>query len=177
MAGGTPVQNSNETKSHSADASDGQELFKRDLQMPEKRIQRYYSITDFGVSHPHRRQREWNLRFFIRNGHNLPDKDGGWNKSDPYVAIVAYREDGTHVIKHTSKKGGDQSPEWYEVLYFGSDSWNNFKISVWDHDPLNNDDRLSDTQTVTIATGLHSYLQHNCTRGYIKYDYVSIRVV
>ena len=178
MAGGTPVQNSNETKSHSTDVSDGQELFKRDLQMPEKRIRRYYSITDFEIRHPRsdRRQQKWNVRFFIRNGYNLPDKDGLWNKSDPYVDIIVFRLDGTHMLKTTSADGGDLSPEWYEAVYFGSDQWIRFIISVWDDDPTNGDDRLSDDESNDIIPGVHSYLQHNCYRGYIKYDYVAIRV-
>ena len=171
MAGGTPVQNSNETKSHSTDVSDGQELFKRDLQMPEKKIRRYYSITDFEKAAILSRSRQ--LVFFVQKGYSLPDKDGWFNNSDPYVEFIVFRHDGTHVRKTSSAKKSTQWPEWGESIYFISDTWRRFKIRVWDEDD-GNDDPLSDQQTVTITSGIHFNRHHDCYSGYIVYDYICI---
>ena len=111
-----------------------------------------------------------NLRFYIRFGRNLPDRDGWWNDSDPYVEVIAYNSEGTSVRKITSTKNGDQSPDWNQNLYFGNDAWKRFKIKVWDSD-WNADDALSNQQIVTINSGSHTHLTHNCHSGYIKYDY------
>lgn len=111
-----------------------------------------------------------NLRFYVRYGRDLPDEDGWLNDSDPYVEIIAYDSDGTSVRKTTSEKSGDESPDWNENLNFGTNTWKTFKIRVWDSDN-NADDPLSSQQTVTISSGSHTFLTHNCHSGYIKYDY------
>ena len=111
-----------------------------------------------------------NLQFFARYGRNLPDEDGWWNESDPYVEIIAYNSEGTSVRRITSSKGGDQSPDWYENLYFGQDAWKTFKIRVWDSD-LNADDPLSRQRTLTVQPGSHFRIRYNCYSGYIVYDY------
>ena len=181
------MQNTNETKSHSTDVSDGQELFKRDLQMPEKKIHRYYSITDSRKAAilsrfssnalPTLPSGKWgkipgDLRFFVHSGHNLPDEDGWLNDSDPYVEFIVYRHDGTHVRRISSTKGGTQDPRWYESVYIGYGRWRKFKIRVWDSDRFNSDDPLSDQRTVAITRGYHPSHKFNCYRGYITYDYL-----
>ena len=177
------MQNGNETKSHSTDVSDGQELFKRDLQMPEKRTRQYYSITDSRKAAILSRFSSnvlptlpggiipGDLRFFIHRGHNLPDEDGLWNDSDPYVEFIAYRHDGTQVRRTSSTKGGTQDPRWYELVSIGYGRWRKFKIRVWDSDRFSSDDPLSDQRTVTITRGFHPNRKFNCYRGYITYDY------
>ena len=42
-----------------------------------------------------------NLLFYIRYGRNLPNRDGWWNKSDPYVEVIAYNSEGASVRKRT----------------------------------------------------------------------------
>ena len=111
-----------------------------------------------------------NLQFFVHYGRNLPDEDGWWNESDPYVEVIAYNSEGTSVRRITSSKGGDQSPDWYENLYFGQDAWKTFKIRVWDSD-LNADDPLSRQRTLTVQPGSHFRIRYNCYSGYIVYDY------
>ena len=111
-----------------------------------------------------------NLRFFICFGRNLPDEDGWWNDSDPYVEVIAYNLEGTSVRKITSTKNGDQSPDWNENLQFGFDAWKRFKIKVWDSD-YNADDPLSNQQMMSISYGTHAYIVHKCNSGYIKFDY------
>ena len=174
------MQKTNETKSHSTDVSDGQELFKRDLQMPEKKIHRYYNITDSILSRfsstvlPTLTSGKipGELRFFVVRGQDLPDKDGWLNKSDPYVEFIVYRPDGSYVRKTSSTKRGTQNPRWYESVYFSYGRWRKFKIRVWDSDKGNGDDPLSDQQTVAIRRGYHPYRLFNCYRGYITYDYL-----
>ena len=163
------MQNSNETKSHSTDVSDGQELFKRDLQMPEKRIRWYYSIAKEAAGIYNLIIRG-ELLIFVRRGYNLPDKDGLWNKSDPYVEFIVYRRDGTHVRKTSSTKKGTLNPYWHDPLYFGDGPWKRFNIRAWDSDP-GNDDPLSDQKSVDISFGNHQYLWHMCYSGHITYDY------
>ena len=174
------MQNSNETKSHSTDVSDGQELFKRDLQMPEKKIHRYYNITDSILSRfsstvlPTLTSGKipGELRFFVVRGQDLPDKDGWLNKSDPYVEFIVYRQDETYVRKTSSTKGGTLDPQWYESVYFGFDRWIEFKIKVWDGDRGNADDPLSVQQTVNISRVYHPYRHFYCYSGHITYDYL-----
>ena len=103
----------------------------------------------------------------MRYGRNLPDEDVGLNNSDPYVEIIA---EGTFVRRVTSSKGGDQSPDWNENLYFGTGTWKTFKIRVWDSD-LNADDPLSRQRTLTVQPGSHVHIRFNCYSGYIVYDY------
>ena len=106
----------------------------------------------------------------MRYGYDLPDEDSGLNNSDPYVEIIAYSSEGTSVRRITSSKGGDQSPDWNENLYFGTGTWRTFKIRVWDSD-LNADDPLSRQWTLTAQPGSHVRIGYNCYSGYIIYDY------
>ncbi len=121
----------------------------------------------------HRRE---NLRFYVKNGKNLPDKDGIWNDSDPYVEIIAYDESGNSVRKITSVKKGTHNPTWNQWLYFGTDTWKTFRIRIWDSDGFLNgaDDAMSSQQTFTITPGSHVDVTH-CTSsgcgGYIKFNY------
>ncbi len=121
----------------------------------------------------HRRK---NLKFYIKNGKNLPDKDGIWNDSDPYVEVIAYDHSGNSVRKITSDKGGTHNPTWNQWLYFGIDTWKSFKIRVWDSDGFLNgaDDPMSSRQTFTITLGSHIDVTHCATGGcggYIKFNY------
>ena len=106
----------------------------------------------------------------MRYGYDLPNKDGLWHNSDPYVEVIAYNIKRTSVRRLTSWKGGDLSPNWYENLYFGQDAWKTFKVRVWDSD-LYGDDPLSHQQTWTVQPGSHVNIRLNCYSGYIIFDY------
>ena len=111
-----------------------------------------------------------NLRFYIRYGRYLKDRDGWFDSSDPYVEVIAYNTEGTSVRKTTSTLNNDLCPDWNQFLDFGAHTWKTFKIRVWDND-LIYDEGLSLQQTVSISTGVHSFISHVCYKGYIKYDY------
>ena len=89
-----------------------------------------YYLCSNGWSDDNCAHRWGNLRFFVRYGRDLPDEDGWWNDSDPYVEIIAYNSEGTSLWRITSWKGGDQSSDWNDNnLYF---AWKTFKVRVWD---------------------------------------------
>ena len=95
------------------------------------------------------------LRIYARNGHNLPDTDG-WlaGNSDPYMEFVAYDLYGGSLRKKTSTDQGDESPEWYQWLDFGTRVWTKFTAKVWDDDVFS-DDSLSNTHTWYVYQGAH----------------------
>ena len=183
-AGGAPVWNTNEPKAHSMDVFDGQELFEGDLKISEEMIRRYYNITDFekttgkkfhlrtlkAIPPPTSFYKITKLTFWVIEGHYLPDKDGWWNKSDPYVYITFYSHDGISIRTTTSTQYETLFPFWNESFKLGIGEWKEFKIRAWDND-LGNDDPLSDQETVTFSDNSHTdYLR--CYRGYIKYSYM-----
>ena len=129
-----------------------------------------YYLCPNGWSGDNCTHRWGNLRFFVRYGYDLPNKDGLWHNSDPYVEVIAYNIKGTSVRRLTSWKGEDLSPDWYENLYFGQDAWKTFKVRVWDSD-LYGDDPLSHQQTWTVQPGSHVNIRLNCYSGYIIFDY------
>ena len=115
--------------------------------------------------------RRRHLKFYVRYGSNLPDTDGFLKgDSDPYTRIYAYDSDGNYIALNTGVDQGDESPEWYDWLDYGTDTWTQFAIKVYDSD-IGSDDSLSNWQYVTITTGSHTYFTHYCYSGYIKYDY------
>ena len=112
-----------------------------------------------------------NLRIYARYGRNLPDEDGWWNDSDPYLEVIAYDANGNSVRKTSSYKGGDQSPDWNEWLHFGTRAWKRFKVRVYDDDN-NADDPLSRRVTYTLSSRVScTYVRLNCHSGYVKFDY------
>ena len=112
-----------------------------------------------------------NLRIYARYGRNLPDEDGWWNDSDPYLEVIAYDANGNSVRKTSSYKGGDQSPDWNEWLHFGTRGWKRFKVRVYDSD-YNADDPLSRQVTWTLSSHVsRTYVRLNCYSGYVYFDY------
>ena len=106
----------------------------------------------------------------MRYGQDQPDEDGLWNDSDPYVEVIAYNSEGTSVRRVTSSKGGDQSHDWNEHLFFDSDAWKTFDVRVWDSDS-NADDPLSRQWTWTVQPLSHFNIRLDCYSGYIIFDY------
>ena len=129
-----------------------------------------YYLCPNGWSGDNCAHRWGNLWFFVRYGQDLPDEDGLWNDSDPYVEVIAYNSEGTSVRRVTSSKGGDQSPDWNEHLFFDSDAWKTFDVRVWDSDS-NADDPLSRQWTWTVQPLSHFNIRLDCYSGYIIFDY------
>ena len=112
-----------------------------------------------------------NLQVKARYGRNLPDEDGLWNESDPYLEVIAVDADGNSVRKITSVKGGDQDPDWNEWLYYGRRARKRFHVRVYDDD-LNADDPLSSQHTWYLnSRGSYTNQRLNCYSGYVIFDY------
>ena len=112
-----------------------------------------------------------NLRIYACYGRNLPDEDGLWNDSDPYLEVIAFDANGNSVRKTSSEKGGDLSPDWNEWLHFGTRPWTQFKVRVYDSD-YNADDPLSRQVTWTLSSHVsRTNVRLNCYSGYIYFDY------
>ena len=112
-----------------------------------------------------------NLRVKARYGRNLPDEDPWWNDSDPYLQVIAIDADDNRVIKRSTYAWGDQSPDWNQWLEFGTRTWKQFKVRVYDND-YNADDPSSDQRTWTLSSlGSHTNVRLNCHRGHVIFDY------
>lgn len=112
-----------------------------------------------------------NLRIYAQYGHTLPDSDGIWSDSDPYLEIVATDHYGTSERRTTSEIDGNLSPVWNEWVVFENRQWVQFSVTVYDSD-FNADDPLSNTHSWTIAS--HGYYANRvlqCYSGYVIFDY------
>ena len=92
------------------------------------------------------------LKVQVRSASDLPDKDGLWNGSDPYVKVVAYMSDGTAISHTTYHISGTHDPKFNVFLTFGEGTWSHFYIQAWDKDD-NADDALTDNFRVDIVAG------------------------
>ena len=111
------------------------------------------------------------LRVTARYGRNLPDEDGWWNDSDPYMEFIAVDVFGNSVRRTTRHLQGDHNPNWNQILYFGYRAWRSLRVKVYDSD-FNSDDALSNQQTFWLSSlRTLSNLRHNCHRGYTIFDY------
>ena len=117
------------------------------------------------------------LRIYARYGSGLPDRDG-WlgGNSDPYVRVIAYDHEGNYKSLRTSVDYGDHSPEWYQWLDFGTDTWKRFTVQVFDEDFLISDDSLSSVSTYSLNYLIsRTNVRKNCNSGYIYFDYEFFR--
>ena len=114
------------------------------------------------------------LQVYARYARNLPDRDGWWNNSDPYMEFIAVDHNGNRVRRRTRTRGGTQNPNWYQTLHFGTRSWRYLKVRVYDADS-GYDDALSNQQTISLpsASISRSYFTHYCHSGYAVFDYSS----
>ncbi len=112
------------------------------------------------------------LRIYARYGSGLPDRDGWFaGDSDPYVRVIAYNHNGYSRSLRTRDDRGDESPEWYQWLDFGVNSWTRFTVKVYDED-VGSDDSLSSTTTYNLnAHTTRTYVRKDCDSGYIYFDY------
>ena len=113
------------------------------------------------------------LSIQVKHGYSLPDTDGLWNEPDPYVVLTAVDFTGQQHIQQTSYRLDTRNPVWNELLLYGENDWQFFRISVWDEDYVF-DDQLSMSETIPINSGWHRDLKHcqntNCS-GYVMLDY------
>ncbi|XP_064387793.1 uncharacterized protein LOC135335979 [Halichondria panicea] len=113
-----------------------------------------------------------NLVVYARYGRNLPDKDGWWNKSDPYMEFIAVDRFGNSRKLTTSVKSGNHNPNWNQSLNFGRRAWSYFRVRVYDSDN-NADDAMSSSETFWLPSPNYSrsYVSHNCYSGNAVFDY------
>ena len=112
------------------------------------------------------------LRIYARYGSGLPDRDG-WlaGDSDPYVRVIAYDHDGNSKSLRTADDHGDESPEWYQYLDFGVDTWIRFTVQVFDED-VGRDDSLSSTTSYFLYSHItRTNVRKTCDSGYIYFNY------
>jgi hypothetical protein len=111
------------------------------------------------------------LAIHAQHGRNLPDTDGLWNNSDPYLEITAVDRNGNSVTKTTRNIGGNLNPVWDEWVEFENSTWTQFSIRVYDSDS-NADDPLSDEFTWSLVShGVYADRQLNCYSGYVVFDF------
>ncbi|XP_064388206.1 slit homolog 1 protein-like [Halichondria panicea] len=113
-----------------------------------------------------------NLVVYARYGRNLPDEDGWWNDSDPYIEFIAVDRFGNSRKLTTSVKSGNHNPNWNQSLNFGRRAWSYFRVRVYDSDN-NADDALSSSETYSLPSPNYSrsYVSHNCYSGNVVFDY------
>ena len=119
------------------------------------------------------------LRVYIRYARNLPDTDPIFNKPDPYVRISAVSSSGGQWIKRTSSKSGTTNPTFNQVVEFGGNTWQFFRIRVWDSDGglTGKDDPMTQSQTIPIRSGSNANLIHCAStscRGFLRFSYTLI---
>ena len=112
------------------------------------------------------------FRVYARGGTGLPDEDGWFNDSDPYLEVIAYDYLGNSLRKRTNEDSGDESPEWNESLIFGCRAWKKFTVKVWDED-IFSDDALSSSETFYLNSFpiQRTFVRHNAYSGYVRFDY------
>ena len=112
-----------------------------------------------------------NLRVYARYGHDLPDEDGWWNDSDPYLSVTAEDAYGYSTTLHTTTKQGDHSPVWHQWLAFGTQRWTRIIVRVYDRDP-GRDDPLSARNTYGLSLPItRTNVMLRCYSGYVIFDY------
>ena len=115
-----------------------------------------------------------NLRVMARYACNLPDEDGLWNDSDPYMEVIAVDASGNTLRRTSRDIGGNHDPNWNQQLNFGYQAWKSFKVRIYDSD-YNADDLLFNQQTFNLyQLGSRSGVRHNCNSGipFFGYSYV-----
>ena len=114
------------------------------------------------------------LKVYARYGRNLPDRDGWFaGDSDPYMKVTAYDQYGNAVTRRTSHIQGNENPNWYQWLYFGTRAWSRINVIVYDRD-VGSDDALSSVSTYYLSKGYYSYKTKYCYSGYVKFDYSNV---
>ena len=116
------------------------------------------------------------LRIYARYGSGLQDRDSWFaGNSDPYVRVIAYDHEGNSRSLSTAHDQGDHSPEWYQWLDFGTDTWTRFTVQVFDAD-VGSDDSLSSVSTYNLNYLIsRTNVRKNCNTGYIYFDYKFVR--
>ncbi|GMH35233.1 hypothetical protein BSKO_03101 [Bryopsis sp. KO-2023] len=96
------------------------------------------------VASPHKFRDAWNLgegmlHVKIIRAKELKDRDGAWNKSDPYAICTVNK-----CSRRTPTVDGNQNPVWNESYsYFVKDkSQDALHVQLWDNDKARKDDKL-----------------------------------
>ena len=130
-----------------------------------KQANRLYSCPTEGV--------QGFLSVEVKRGYFPPGTESFWEKPDSYVLITAVDSNGTQHTLQTSHKQSSQ-PVWDEIILFGEQEWQFFKIRAWNYD-VGTDNQLTMSQTVPLEHVSHRDLKHCnneiCTR-YVTFGYV-----
>ena len=116
------------------------------------------------------------LLIYARSGTGLQDRDGFLaGDSDPYMQVFAEDHNGNTLLLRTHDDRGDQSPEWYVNLNFGTRMWKKFTVRVYDEDTWS-DDALSNSQVIPLPSTSISVTNvvHNAYEGgraYLDYTF------
>ena len=112
-----------------------------------------------------------NLRVYARYAHNLSDRDGWFNKSDPYMEVTAVDVNGNSLRRTTRYVQGNHNHNWNQYLYFGRRAWRYFRVRIYDDDPVS-DDALSSSQTIYLSGSvIRTHVTHQCYSGYAVFNY------
>ena len=110
------------------------------------------------------------LKVTVKTGHNLQDRDGWRNKSDPYVELIAVDDSGKRDREITSTVQGNLNPTWNQQINFGYGTWKKILIRVYDADS-NADDPLSDESVFLVFLGSYKNFTVQCYKnGYVTFD-------
>ena len=112
------------------------------------------------------------LKVYVRYARNLPDTDPIFNKPDPYVRITAVDNCGNRRIRRSSTKKGTTNPTFNQWIDLGGDTWQFFRIQVWDSDK-GKDDAMTQSQTIRVQKYYRS-LTHCASpscKGYLRFSY------
>ena len=111
------------------------------------------------------------LKITARYGKDLPDKDGFWSNSDPYMKVIAIDEKNNLFKWSSTYKVDEHNPQWNDMINFGARKWKEFKVQVWDKDVFF-DDPLSDQQTFMVSGFINETdVTHACYTGSAVIDY------
>ena len=110
------------------------------------------------------------LVLFIRYATNVSN-----GHQDLYVRITAVNSRGTIYRKETSTKYDTANPNWNEWIYFRNDSWQFFRIQVFDEDTDTEDDKISMSETIPLLRSSYPsprthYIDTNHS-GYVRFHY------
>lgn len=110
------------------------------------------------------------LVLFIRYATNI-----GNGNDDLYVRITAVSSSGTNYRKETSVKYNTAHTNWNEWIYFKNDSWQFFRIQMFDEDTDSADDKLSMSETIPLPGRAHptpmTHYVDTSQIGYVRFHY------
>lgn len=119
---------------------------------------------------------EKTLRVTAFFGFNLPDKDPGPGKSDPYIQFTARTCDGMSTTLSTTVIPDADTPVWSEVLDFGVGEWRSLTVVILDEDGAV-DQPLTERHKYSLRNGDVKSIEMICDvpdcppNGFVLFEY------